>query len=188
MKQVTLIMKIAAVILIVGVLSMLFFYSKQQDANVKSSDRVSVPALGPTEARPKAPAWSGVTDKGDQISLLGLRGRIVHLVFWAQWCAPCQRELPALNAFAKEHAANYTVLLFNLDDNDEDRNAARKMLKELSPDLTAIYQDTRVYADILKVEALPYHVVVDKTGLVAATFISAITDDMPAFRKIIDGL
>jgi len=188
MKKVLLQMKLAAVFLMAAVFALFIFYSKQQDAKVKSAARITVPALGPESSRPQAPVWSGVDDKGATIDLAKLRGRVVHLVFWAQWCAPCERELPALNAFAKEHSDKYTLLTFDMDDNDGDRNAARKMLQNLAPDLTGIFKNTQKLAEDLHIEALPYHVVIDPQGRVAATFIAAITDDLPAFKKIIDGL
>ncbi|MCY4464453.1 MAG: TlpA disulfide reductase family protein [Chloroflexi bacterium] len=33
-------------------------------------------------------------------------GRPLFLNFWATWCAPCVRELPALEEFAAEHSAD----------------------------------------------------------------------------------
>jgi cytochrome c biogenesis protein CcmG/thiol:disulfide interchange protein DsbE len=42
-------------------------------------------------------------DGGDPITLAGYRGRPLVLNFWASWCGPCKREMPALVAFATSH-------------------------------------------------------------------------------------
>lgn len=37
------------------------------------------------------------TVKGDAISFSDYKGQIVIVNFWATWCAPCRKEMPALN-------------------------------------------------------------------------------------------
>lgn len=46
------------------------------------------------------------TPLGSRLALQDLRGRPLLINFWATWCPPCVEELPLLNAFYREHAAN----------------------------------------------------------------------------------
>lgn len=51
--------------------------------------------LGPGDS---APEWSGTLLNGAPFDLPGLRGEVILLTVWATWCAPCRKEMPALNA------------------------------------------------------------------------------------------
>lgn len=45
------------------------------------------------------------TPEGRVLVLKSFAGRPLLLNFWATWCPPCVQELPMLNAFYREHAA-----------------------------------------------------------------------------------
>ncbi|TVR66263.1 MAG: TlpA family protein disulfide reductase [Gemmatimonadales bacterium] len=50
-----------------------------------------------------APAWEGRTLDGEVVSLEDLRGEVVLLNVWATWCAPCIREMPALDRLERTY-------------------------------------------------------------------------------------
>ncbi len=42
---------------------------------------------------------------GGELDMASLRGQPLIINFWATWCAPCIKELPDLDAFARAHRA-----------------------------------------------------------------------------------
>ena len=49
----------------------------------------------PGEGKP-APDFTLKNLAGENVSLTGLRGKVVLLNFWATWCPPCREEIPSM--------------------------------------------------------------------------------------------
>ena len=43
---------------------------------------------------------------GGELAFASLKGRPLLVNFWATWCAPCIREMPALDRFASQYKGN----------------------------------------------------------------------------------
>lgn len=43
------------------------------------------------------------SNQGDTINLADQRGKVVLINFWATWCGPCRKEMPALEALYKQY-------------------------------------------------------------------------------------
>jgi len=56
---------------------------------------------------------------GSDTNLNKLNGNWIVINYWADWCAPCIKEIPELNEFAEENK-ELVVFTFNFDQLDED--------------------------------------------------------------------
>ena len=114
-----------------------------------------------------APDFSLNTLDGEQVSLSGLRGKVVLINFWATWCPPCKTEMPAIQAAYQAYRdQGLVVLAVNTTDQDE-ADAARQFAQSAGltfPLLADVNGDAfRRY----QVQALPTSFFVDRQGKIA---------------------
>ncbi len=62
-----------------------------------------------------APAIAFTAPDGKKTNLAAFRGKPVLLNLWATWCAPCVREMPALDRLAQREGAKLQVLTVSQD-------------------------------------------------------------------------
>lgn len=64
--------------------------------------------VGPADDAALERLWglSFQTPQGASLAMASLKGRPLLVNFWATWCPPCVEEMPMLDAFFRQHAAN----------------------------------------------------------------------------------
>ncbi|HEV8457452.1 MAG TPA: TlpA disulfide reductase family protein [Methylomirabilota bacterium] len=122
-----------------------------------------------------ATKFSLKTFDGNQISLEGLRGKVVLVNFWASWCYPaCYEEAPALERGWQTFKDRGLVLIgINIQDKDE---PARKFLAEFGHSFpNAPDPAGRVSVDY-GVYGVPETFFIDRAGNVRYKHVGALTD------------
>jgi len=105
---------------------------------------------------------------GDPVSLRDYVGRVVFLNFWATWCEPCRRELPAFVNFMREQTgpADPIILAVNLEETPEQ---IYQFMAEEGLDLSGLpilLDRDGTTADSYGVFNIPVTFVIDQTGIV----------------------
>ena len=57
-----------------------------------------------------------ITDDSFETDVLKAQGPVL-VDFWAEWCGPCKRLAPTVDALATDYAGKITVGKLNVDDN-----------------------------------------------------------------------
>ena len=104
---------------------------------------------------------------GSKVKLSDLKGNVVLIDFWASWCVPCRKELPALDALAKQYAEAKKPVVILAVGIDKDRANAEKLLASLKVSSVRVLLDPdgKVPSDY-DVPTMPTSVVIDAKGLV----------------------
>lgn len=98
-------------------------------------------------------------DDGTTVEIDALRGRPFLLHFWATWCGPCRRELPALERAAEELAPG-SVLAVSVD---TDWLVVRRFFDRGVPAFV-VRENSGALAQRLGVGTLPDTYLVDREG------------------------
>lgn len=122
----------------------------------------------------EAPDFRLTSLDGEQVQLAEFRGRVVFLNFWATWCEPCVREMPAFMQFAAEQGADGAVVL--AVNNTEPLEMVQRWIDENGIGGFPIVLDSG--GDVFRaynVQALPTTFVLDGAGMVQHTRFGELT-------------
>ncbi len=92
---------------------------ESSDSGIDSDEAplVLMPELRMPEVGEAAPLFEIMTVKGKAYNLKSeTRGKVVSIVFWSLFCAPCRRSMPILNALHNEFdQEEFELLAINMD-------------------------------------------------------------------------
>src|SRR5262245_40766275 len=132
-------------------------------------DKVKEIAIGTA-----APDWRLKTVEGETATLSELRGKVVVLDFWANWCGPCRKLEPLFDQLAREHQSR-PVKFFTISvwpDRDFD---PRAYLKERRMAPVFLIGDDSVAKDY-GIWGLPTYFVIDPAGKVSYIHVLSFVD------------
>jgi len=123
--------------------------------------------------------------EGGELELADLKGKnVVLLDFWATWCGPCRKAMPALVEVAKEYESKGVLYLaVNLR---EDPAKIRAYLKSAGLKIRVPLDKDGSVAENYKVRGIPTMAIVDKQGIVRDVHVGASPNLKSTLKKALD--
>ena len=133
--------------------------------------------------RPKRAALSDLT--GARIALPdAYGGRVLVVHFWASWCAPCLREIDALESLFGEYGERgLAPVSVNVG---ETKAVVKESLRHHKVTYPVLLDTDSATARLYGVVGLPTTFVLDRTGSVAVKVLGEI--DRDGLRRVLSGL
>lgn len=110
------------------------------------------------------PMFKFEDETGAERSLADWKGKVVLLNLWATWCAPCRKEMPALDRLQKEFGSSqFEVVAISVD--RQGAAASKKFLQETKTEHLKLYiESTSRSVGTLRAAGLPTTILIDTEG------------------------
>lgn len=139
--------------------------------------------------RPKigepAPAFSLKRLDGDIVQFpADLKGKVVAIQFWADWCPPCLSEMRLLApAYASYQARGVVILAINLR---QDKATVGKAVKQLDAPYEFLLDVDGEVAQTYGVETLPTSFIINRDGQIQTRILGETTPE--TFEQLIQSV
>ncbi|MCA9537747.1 MAG: TlpA family protein disulfide reductase [Myxococcales bacterium] len=151
-------------------------------------------SIRPDRGGPKvgsvAPPIEVETLAGAPFSLAAQTGKVVVLDFWATWCPPCQKSLPALQALHARYAADDRVIIASVNTDFGANRVAllKQFMAQRQFNFPVLLEDRRkVLSMTYDVRSIPTLVVIDGTGKVRHVQVGIPSNDPEEIARHVDG-
>lgn len=109
----------------------------------------------------KAPDFSLSDINGNHFNLSSCKGKIVFLDFWATWCPPCRKAIPAIKELHKTLDSNDVIIMgINIE---EEQSTIEQFIKDNDIKYSVLLGDDKV-CEKYKVTAFPSFFIIDTNG------------------------
>ncbi|MGW8121131.1 TlpA family protein disulfide reductase [Roseivirga echinicomitans] len=117
------------------------------------------------------------------------KGRIVYVDFWASWCAPCIKEMPASRRLRKDYENAPVTFLYLSIDKDYDawnKSNTEQKLRGYPNSYMIVNKDQSSFLSDLELSSIPRYLIFDKQGRLVDE--NAPRPSHASLRVIIDSL
>ncbi|MCH9697315.1 MAG: TlpA family protein disulfide reductase [Gammaproteobacteria bacterium] len=109
------------------------------------------------------------------------RGKVVYLDFWATWCPPCRKSMPALNHLRNDLLdSGFEVVAINVDEHQQD---AEQYLKKYPVDYINIFDPSAECPKVFNLEGMPTAYLIDKNGVIQDIHVGFRNGDIKKIRS-----
>lgn len=124
--------------------------------------------------------------KGKTHKLEDYRGKVVMVQFWATWCPPCLKEMPAMQRLEQKMAGKpFVILAVNMGESNKD---VSEFVKKMKINFTVLMDEEGNGVGAWKVFVAPSTFLVDPQGNIRHTLQGGAEWDEPVYLKAISEL
>lgn len=169
-------MKRALLALLTVLLAVSACTSAGSDGKFKFTSPTALGTLIPKADRKPAGTFTGDLIDGGTVGTTDLRGKVALLNFWASWCTPCRVESPQLDLLYRRMKSK-DIEFIGVDTKDAKSNA-RSFVQSFDLSYPIVFDETgevAVRLGDIPARGLPFTVLLDKAGDVAAVYFGELT-------------
>ena len=121
----------------------------------------------------EAPDFQLEDNRGNVVTLSGLRGKVVMLNFWATWCPPCRAEMPSMEKLNQAMTGeDFVILAVNIEANG--RSTVAEFLEKTPHSFPVLFDEQGSVQKLYGVYKFPESFVITKDGIIDDKVIGAI--------------
>ena len=128
----------------------------------------------PPAAGDSAPGFTATDIDGTPISLEGLRGKPVWLVFMATWCTGCRTEIPDIQGVVASRGDAVRVVVIYVGEN---RNTVSDYSKRVGNDFPEVVDQDQQISAAYGIMGVPTHYFIDAGGVVQQRHVGVLSPD-----------
>lgn len=154
---------------------------------------LSLPAFAVTEPRgirtvdaEKAPDFRLADMDGEWFELQDARGSWVFVHFWASWCGPCRKEMPAIQRMEEQlRNSDLEIVMINTA---EDEDTIFSFMSIYAPDMTTLMDSDGLATEPWQPRGLPATYLVDPEGKLRYQALGGRPWDQPEYLDFLRSL
>jgi cytochrome c biogenesis protein CcmG/thiol:disulfide interchange protein DsbE len=129
------------------------------NVTVSQDDRPPLPEKGFA-----APDFTLEMLDGREMTLSNLRGQVILVNFWATWCPPCRKEMPAIQeVYDRYRDQGFVVLAVDLGDGDDQ---VRRFIEQMELTFPILMDRDRDVSRHYRILSIPTTYFVDRSGVI----------------------
>lgn len=143
--------------------------------------------LAPVEVGDEYRDFTVTLTDGTEFTLSDHAGTVILLNFWATWCGPCVREMPAFPMLLEKYGEELTLLAVNAG---EAEKTVKSFLEKNGYEFPVASDPDNEINSLYPSEGIPYTVLIGRDGKIASIHLGADTADAmyAAYCEEIDAL
>ncbi len=161
-------------------LTLLFILPVSASETIKPPVGVRVYAIG------AAPDFELADMDGNRDTLSSGRGQWVFLHFWASWCGPCRKEMPAIQRMVR--LMENEALKVQLVNTAEDDDTVFSFLGGVAPDMVTLMDRDGSVTEVWKPRGLPATYLIDPQGQIRYQVLGGREWDQPEYLAFLKAL